>query len=70
MKKILIFISFVLLLSGCMKSNDEDIIKKLNYKISSSKSYQLIATLEIYRNEEKFTYDVESSYMKGDYFKV
>ena len=70
MKKIIIFIGLVLLLSGCMKSNDEDIIKKLNDKISSSKSYQLIATLEIYRNEEKFTYDVESSYKKGDYFKV
>ena len=70
MKKILIFMSLVLLLSGCMKSKDEDLIKNLNNKISSSKSYKIVATLEIYRNEDKFTYDVESSYKEGDYFKV
>ena len=70
MKKIIIFISLVLLLSGCMKSKEENLVKELNNKISSSKSYQLNATLDIYRNEEKFTYDVESSYLEGDYFKV
>jgi len=70
MKKILIFISLVLLISGCTKTKDKDVLNEINNKVSSSKSYRLIATLEIYRNEEKFTYDVESSYMKGDYFKV
>ena len=70
MKKIFMFLGVILLLSGCMKSSDENLIKNINDKISSKKSYQMTATLEIYRNEEKFTYDVISSYKKGDYFKV
>ena len=70
MKKILLFLFLVLLMSGCKKSNDENLVKYINNQISSKKSYQITATLEIYRNEEKFTYDVTSSYKKGDYFKV
>lgn len=70
MKKIFLFLFLVLLMSGCKKSNDENLVKYINNQISSKKSYQITATLEIYRNEEKFTYDVISSYKKGDYFKV
>ena len=70
MKKIFLFLFLVLLMSGCKKSNDENLVKFINNQISSKKSYQITATLEIYRNEEKFTYDVISSYKKGDYFKV
>ena len=70
MKKIFIFLGVILLLTGCGKSNNKNIIKKLDKQLSSCKSYHLIATLDIYRNEEKYSYDVQSSYMKGDYFKV
>lgn len=58
------------MLSGCGKIGETDLIKELNNKIENSKNYQITATLEIFRNEEKFTYDVISSYKKGDYFKV
>ena len=30
----------------------------------------MTATLDIYRNEEKYTYDVESSYKKGDLYDI
>ena len=70
MKKIFIFLGVILLLTGCGKSNNKNIIKKLDKQLNSCKSYHLIATLDIYRNEEKYSYDVQSSYMKGDYFKV
>jgi len=60
----------LLLISGCGKYNDKDLIKELSKKVESSNSYHLSGTLEIYRNEEKYTYTVDSSYQKGDLFKV
>ena len=42
----------------------------MSKKISNSKAYHLSGTLEIYRNEEKYTYNIESSYKKDDYYKV
>ncbi len=70
MKKIFIFLSAVLLLSGCGKYDDKDLVKELSKKINDSKAYHMTGTLEIYRNEEKYTYSVDSSYQKGDLFKV
>ena len=70
MKKIFIILGIVLLLAGCTKSSDKNILKDLSKKISDSKAYNMTGTLEIYRNEEKYTYDVESSYKEGDLFKV
>ena len=70
MKKIFIFLGAVLLLAGCGKYNDKNLVKDLSKKVESSSSYHLTGTLEIYRNEEKYSYDVDSTYMKGDYFKV
>lgn len=59
-----------MLVSGCGKYNDKDLIKELSKKVEDSNSYHLSGTLEIYRNEEKYTYTVDSSYKKGDLFKV
>ena len=70
MKKIILFLGFIFMLSGCEKFDDTDLVNELNNKIENSKNYQITATLEIFRNEEKFTYDVTSTYKKGDYFKV
>ena len=70
MKKIFMFLGLILLLSGCGKYNDKDLIKDLSNKIEKTNAYKMTATLDIYRNEEKYTYDVESSYKKGDLFKV
>lgn len=70
MKKLFIFLGIVLLVCGCGKYDDKDIIKDLSKKIESSDSYQMLGTLEIYRNEEKYTYNVESSYHKDNLFKV
>ena len=70
MKKLFIILGVVLLLSGCGKYSDKDLVKDLSKKINDSKAYNMTGTLEIYRNEEKYTYDVESSYKEGDLFKV
>ncbi len=70
MKKIILFLGVVLLLSGCGKYSDKDLVKDLNKKINDSKAYHMTGTLEIYRNEEKYTYSVDSSYKEEDKFKV
>ena len=70
MKKIFIFIGVLLMVCGCGKYNDKDLIKDLSKKIENSNSYHMTGTLEIYRNEEKYTYTVDSSYKKKDLFKV
>jgi len=70
MKKIFIILGVILLLSGCGKYTDKDLVKDLSKKVNDSKAYHMTGTLEIYRNEEKYTYNVESSYKEGDLFKV
>ncbi len=70
MKKLFIFLGAVLLLSGCGKNDDKALVKDLNKLVSDTKSYHMSATLEIYRNEEKYTYSVDSSYKDGNLFKV
>ena len=59
MKKIFLFLGFIVMLSGCGKFTDKDLLKELSNKVEKSKNYQITATLEIFRNEEKFTYDVD-----------
>ena len=70
MKKAIIFLGVILLLSGCGKYDDKDLVNDLDKKINDSNAYHMTGTLEIYRNEEKYTYSVDSSYKKGDLFKV
>ena len=70
MKKIFVFLGVLLLVCGCGKYDDKDLIEDLSKKIDNASAYHMIGTLEIYRNEEKYTYDVDSSYKKNDLFKV
>ena len=70
MKKIFIFLGVILLVCGCGKYDDKDLLKELSKKIEDSDAYHMTGTLEIYRNEEKYTYNIDSSYKKDDLFKV
>lgn len=70
MKKFIIFLGLLLTVSGCGRSGDKNLVKDLKKKLDDSSAYHLTGTLEIYRNEEKYTYNVDSSYQKGDFFKV
>ena len=70
MKKLFIILGVLLLVSGCGKYNDKDLINDLSKKVSDAKAYHMTGTLEIYRNEEKYTYSVDSSYKEGELFKV
>ena len=70
MKKILILVSFLILFTGCGKYTKEDIINDFKEKVEDSNSYILTGKLEIYRNEDLYTYDVTSSYKNKNNFKV
>ncbi len=59
-----------LLMCGCGKYTEKDIIKDLTKKLENTKGYHLTGNLEIVNNEDTYTYDVESSYAKDNNFRV
>jgi len=71
MKKIyFLFILFLLLITGCTKYTKEDAIKDFSKNVTSSKSYKINGTMEINNGEETFTYNIETYFLKDDYYKV
>jgi len=71
MKKLAIIASvLMLLLSGCGKKSEKDLIGDFEKKVNNSKSYLLKGNMEILSNEETYTYSIEASYLKDNYYKV
>lgn len=72
MKKKLFFILTLglILLSGCGKVSEKDIINSFEKKVDSAKSYYLEGKLDIVNNEDIYTYDVKVSYKENDNYKV
>ena len=72
MKKIfllvLLFIS--VLVTGCGKYGENDIVKDLDKKINKLKAYKLEGDLEIVNNDDIYNYKVVSSFKKNDLYKV
>ena len=63
-------ITSIVIITGCSNNNEKNIIEKMNKKLEDAKSYYLEGQMEIYNNEDTYTYDIEVSYKKGDYYKV
>jgi outer membrane lipoprotein-sorting protein len=55
---------------GCGKYDAKDIVKDLSNKINKANSYYLEGKMEIYNNEDVYTYNVAVSYEKEDFFRV
>ena len=70
MKKFLLLLISVLLLTGCGKVNKDKLIENFKDKVESSKSYYVESKMEIYNAEDTFEYDIKVYYMDDDYFKV
>ncbi len=71
MKKFWCFCCAVLLLAtGCGKKEAADVVKDFTDQVNNSKSYVLKGTMEIYSDEDTFTYSVEANYLKDNYYKV
>ena len=73
MKKVLclcISILIIILVSGCQKEDEKDIIKDFDKMVNKLKSYKINGTLKLVNNEESYMYDVEVSYESKNKFKV
>lgn len=72
MKKLFLCISFLLvfLLVGCGKYDEKDVLKDFSNKVKKADSYYLEGKMEIYNNEDVYSYNVTVSYQKDDYFRV
>lgn len=71
MKKYFILIAVALLtLTGCGKMKLEDAVKDFTKSVESSKSYKLNGTMEINSGEEVFTYNIDTYFLKDDFYKV
>ena len=69
-KLIFIFLTFMLILTGCGKYGEKDVLRDLNKKISNLKSYYIEGKMEIINNEDIYKYDVKVSYKEKDNYKV
>ena len=67
-----LFIVFgcILLLTGCGKYSEKDLLKDLDKKITKTDAYHLKGNLEITNNDDVYNYKVEVSYKKKDKYKV
>ncbi|MDD2490146.1 MAG: hypothetical protein PHY26_02715 [Bacilli bacterium] len=72
MKKLIFWglIITLLLLTGCGKYDDKDIVKDLTKKIENSKGYYIEGKMEIINNEDIYKYDVKVSYQEPELFRV
>ena len=70
MKKLLVIIGIAFLLCGCGSANKDDVVNEFKKDVNNSKSYKLSGTMEIMNDEESFVYNLETYYMKDDYYKV
>ena len=71
MKKILLLTLFMLLtLTGCGEYKLEDAVKEFSKDVENSKSYKINGTMEISSGEEIFTYNIDTYFLKDDYYKV
>ena len=70
MKKILLLICMILLVTGCSKNSKTNVVEKFTKKINNADSYLLVGDLELRNNDEIYNYEVEVSYSKKSYYKV
>ena len=70
MKKLLFILLCSILVVGCGKVDSEKALKEFETKVANSDNYTLTGTMEIINNEDVYNYEVNVSYLKGDYYKV
>lgn len=70
MKKVFVLFVCIMMLCGCGKTNEEKIIKEFESAVNGSKSYELNGSLDIYNDDDTFTYAIDVGYKKKDMYKV
>ncbi len=71
MKKIFLYLmSLCLILTGCGKHNDKDVLSGFMKQVEESDSYYLSGNMELVNNEDIYTYNIAVSYEKEDHYKI
>jgi len=71
MKKLLVVLLLIAsCVTGCGKKGTENIKKDFVSKVNETKSYTLKGNMEIYAEEETFTYSLEVDFLKDYFYKV
>lgn len=71
MKKIVFVLLMIsILLTGCGKYSQKDIVKDLEKKYEESTGYKLNGNLSVMNNDETYNYKVDVSFKKDDFYKV
>lgn len=71
MKKIVFVLLMIsILLTGCGKYSQKDIVKDLEKKYEESTGYKLNGNLSVINNDETYNYKVDVSFKKDDFYKV
>ena len=66
----LLLLALSILITGCSSIGKKDVSKELDKKMDKISAYKLDGELEIVNNDDVYTYKVEASYKKDDYYKV
>lgn len=70
MRKILFILVGLFLISGCGTVDKDKVINTFVDKVESAKSYSLLGDMEIYNDEDTYSYKMEVDYLDDNYFKV
>ena len=70
MKKIAVLLGLILLLSGCGSKNNNTKVNKYLKKINNSEAYSIRGSMEIYNDEDTYTYSLNVLYKKPDLYRV
>lgn len=69
MKKVVLMLVSILLLTGCMENKGDNLKNFKDYN-SKKESYQLTGTMKIVSNEDEFTYDIDVAVKDKEFYKV
>ena len=71
MKKIfLCLILFCLILTGCGKQDEKEVLREFTSKVNNANSYYLEGDMELVNNEDVYNYKIDVSYAKDDFYKI
>ena len=71
MKKLFLCLILVcLILTGCGKHDEKEVLKEFTSKVNNANSYYLEGSMELVNNEDVYNYKINVSYQKDDNYRI